>query len=504
MKKYRKITAVIAAALLSSTLMMPSLISSVRSASIVITSQTSIEHAYEAYQIIKGDLIGGQLSNLKWGNGINQFNGKSVNTGDTVSESDLSLITSRSGEEVLKLISFAGPSSRVQGTGRVQFEGLENGYYVVKDVTDLSGKDDSNSAWILKTAGDVEVNVKNAKPTVDKQVRTGGDDNSPTWGETSDYAMFEDIDFCLSAKIPASSDLSAYNQYKLEFEDNLSNCFTFKNIKSVKAGDTVLNEGAHYTITNNSGTLKITFNDVKGVFGDKWGKQENEIKVIYTASLNENAVISKTAGENINVNNNSVSLRYSNDPYSTSTDKLGKTPEDKVWVLTYGVDNIKYKNQVDASNVLSGAKFRLYTDAGKSNEVKLIFDSSKNVYRPIKSGESGTEITSLWDGTFNITGIDAGTYYLSEVEAPTGYNKCEDITIVISPVHSENSDGQSVRLSFSGETKNMSNSVINKSGATLPSTGGIGTKVFYVVGGLLAAGSGVILVTKKRMSRKEN
>ena len=383
------------------------------------------------------------------------------------------------------------------------FNDLPDGYYLIKDITNLSDKDDANSAWILDTTNNVTVSVKSAKPSADKKVRTGGEDDSPVWGETSDYAMYEDIDFCLSAVIPASSDLSAYSSYKLEFEDNLSEGLTFGSIISVKAGDAVLSEGTQYSKTFDSGVLKVTLNDIKSIFGDKWGVQQNVIEVVYTASMNEKAVISKTDSESTVVNNNGVSLHYSNNPYSGNSGTMGKTPEDKVWIFTYGIDNTKYKDSVGAGNVLADAKFRLYTDQEKNNEVGMIYDSDKKAYRPTAAGETSAVITSLSDGTFNIIGIDAGTYYLSEVEAPAGYNKCSDIKVVISATHSENADGQSANITFEDSTSNISNSVIDKSGTTLPSTGGIGTKIFYITGGILVIGSGVLLVTKKRMNRKE-
>ncbi len=505
MNKYRKITAFIAAALLSSALMVPAVTYAAGTSSITINSSSSVEHSYEAYQIITGDISAGKLVGLKWGSGITSFNGVPVTTGNIVSDTDITTITSKSGKDLVSMFTLSTAAATAKGTGSAEFTGLDSGYYLIKDITDLSDKDDANSTWILETIGNTSVSVKSAKPTADKKVMTGGDESSPVWGETADYPLYQEIQFCLTATIPESADLSAYNSYKLEFEDSFSEGLTFGAIKSVKAGDTVLSENTHYTKNAGSGTLKVTINDIKSILGDKWGKQENVIEVIYTASLNEKAVISKTASDSTTVNINGVSINYSNNPYydGSGTESMGKTPEDKVWVFTYGIDNTKYKDSVGDDNLLSGAQFRLYTDPGKSNEVKLIYDDSKKAYRPVKSEESATVITSLSDGTFNIIGIDAGTYYLSEVQPPAGYNKCEDIVIVISASHSENSDGQSAKLELLEDTSNMSNSVIDKSGTILPSTGGIGTKIFYVTGGFLVVGSGVLLITKKRMNRKE-
>lgn len=98
---------------------------------------------------------------------------------------------------------------------------------------------------------------------------------------------------------------------------------------------------------------------------------------------------------------------------------------------------------------------------------------------------------------FNIIGLDAGTYVLKETSTPAGYNTCAPINIVISAVHKENTDEATVKLDLTG-SENMTNAVINKSGSSLPSTGGIGTTIFYVAGGVLVVGAGVLLITKKR------
>lgn len=104
---------------------------------------------------------------------------------------------------------------------------------------------------------------------------------------------------------------------------------------------------------------------------------------------------------------------------------------------------------------------------------------------------------SAEDGTFNVKGLDAGTYYLKETNPPTGYSACPDTKIVISATHDE------YNVNLSGDS-NLTNDIVNKKagGITLPSTGGIGTTIFYVVGGGLMVAAIVLLVTKKRMENK--
>ena len=137
-----------------------------------------------------------------------------------------------------------------------------------------------------------------------------------------------------------------------------------------------------------------------------------------------------------------------------------------------------------------------------TTEIGLIFDTAKNAYRPIKSGETAAEMKSAADGKFNIIGLDAGTYTLRETTTPTGYNTCADVQIVIAAAHNESASGTAANLALTG-SQNMDNDIVNKEGSTLPSTGGIGTTIFYGLGGVLVLGSGVALITKKRMKKDE-
>lgn len=250
---------------------------------------------------------------------------------------------------------------------------------------------------------------------------------------------------------------------------------------------------------------ELTMDDVKPLVpsGTTWGEDEIVVEVVYNAHLNENAIVSTADVTDGVVNNNKVYLEYSNNPDSTGTgtNKTGQTPEDYVWAFTYGVDNTKYKNEALAGNELQDAGFRLY-DAAGTNEIGLIYDDTVSAYRPIKSGETAVEMKSAADGKFNIIGLDAGTYTLRETSTPTGYNTCADVKIVIAAAHNESASGTAANLALTG-SQNMDNDIVNKEGSTLPSTGGIGTTIFYGLGGILVLGSGVALVTKKKMKKDE-
>ena len=168
-------------------------------------------------------------------------------------------------------------------------------------------------------------------------------------------------------------------------------------------------------------------------------------------------------------------------------------------MYTYQLNNTKYRDDDTTGNELAGAGFRLYSDEACTPEQEVKLYKKDNFYYPIKDAtdknKDAVQMISGQDGQFNVKGLDAGTYYLKEITPPSGYSACADKEIVISATHDVN------HVSLSG---NLSTTIINKKtgGITLPSTGGIGTTIFYVVGGGLMVAAIVLLVTKKRMENK--
>lgn len=529
MKKTRRFASLATAAILAACAVVPATMSAlpVSAADITITGvSTAQAHTFEVYQIFTADIAEGTngeqvLSNVKWGSGITSYDGTAVTAGTVVDEAVLSsIVTGNDARDVASKCTLSATKACADVTSvgeTATITGLADGYYIVKDVTDLSSKDDANSAYIVQVAGDTTVAIKNAKPTVDKQVldETGDAEEGANegWGESADHAINEQFQFKLTATVPKNDDLKAYKSYQLMFEDSMSTGVTFDSIASVtvKSGNAKKAlTAADYTETataetNKAGlSWKLTIADLKTKLPEnvKLGENEIQVEVVYNAHLNENAVVSKTSNDKIeakDINNNKVDLVYSNNPDSTGKgDKdTGKTPEDYVYVFTYGVDNTKYKNAVGEGNALKDAGFKLYDKTG-TTEISLIYDTDKGAYRPTTGSETGREMKSAEvTGVFNIIGLDAGTYVLKETSTPAGYNTCAPINIVISAVHKENTDEATVKLDLTG-SKNMTNDVINKSGSSLPSTGGIGTTIFYVAGGVLVVGAGVLLITKKR------
>ena len=305
--------------------------------------------------------------------------------------------------------------------------------------------------------------------------------------------------------MPASKDngraYDYYDKYTVCFNDTLSKGITFDNLDRVEitngdGGDP--KEITDYTLDKDlheaglPSSFKLSIDDVKTCVPDL--NKGATITVTYTAHLNDKAAVNTADGASNGENKNSVYLQYSNNPRINTS--LDWTPTSEVRVYTYQLNNTKYHDDDNSNNVLAGAGFRLYSDkaCNEAQEIKLK-KNTDGTYSRYFGTEAGDEMISGNDGQFNVKGLDAGTYYLKETKTPDGYSACDNKEIVISATHDVN------HVSLSG---NLSNKIINKKagGITLPSTGGIGTTLFYVVGGGLMVAAIVLLVTKKRMENK--
>lgn len=386
------------------------------------------------------------------------------------------------------------------------------GWYLILD-TEYEGADeaDAYSAFMLKVVDQAVTFVpKKEVPSVDKKVKDEEDDAEEGatngWGETADHEIGETFQFQLKAEIPANGDLKAYKEYSVKFTDTMSNGVTFEKINSVKVNGTAIDASA-YTTTATAGqaggSWTLTIADIKKIEGVDLGDSKVTIEVEYDAHLNSAATVNTESGTTDN--KNTVKLTYSNNPDATGTGNTDDTPEDDVWVFTYGNTGTK----TDANGTkLAGAGFKLYsgktegTTQPTGTAISLykvgndyfVYDSSKNDYPA--DGEVVTEMLTTADGVFNIKGIDVGEYTLYESTVPEGYVQSENISFKIGATHEEDSTGGKVTFT---EGTSTAETIVNRTGSTLPSTGGIGTTIFYIVGAILVIGAGVVLVTRRRM-----
>ena len=353
----------------------------------------------------------------------------------------------------------------------VKFENLKLGYYLV-DTTlgTLCSLDTTNPNVTMEEKNEVPTNVKTVE-----------EDSTQNYGDKNDADIGQTVNF--KSTITAQAGAENY-----VFHDKMSAGLTYNSVTSVTLNGTTV-DASKYTVVNeglnDSCTFEVRFTQD---FCDTL-KANDQIVISYTATLNENAVI---AGEG---NPNTSKVSYGD----SSNTKY--TPDSQTKTYTWDVDVFKYTNKTtgegeDAKTEkvgLAGATFTLSKNANGSNPIALV-NEGNNVYRVAKTGETGTvtEITTDTTGKFTIKGLDADTYYLTETAAPAGYNKLADaISIVIGAngvVNATTEAPQGVN-----EVK-----VLNQSGTELPSTGGIGTTIFYVIGAALVIGAIVILVAKKR------
>ena len=345
--------------------------------------------------------------------------------------------------------------------------GLTAGYYVVSTT--------AGSLCILNTNGSsLEIDEKNVAPTIDKKIDGNKTSNDAAINDTVNYTV----------TIKAKKGATGY-----VLTDTMTKGLTFnRDSLTVKVGTTALVENTHYTVevdstaADKSTKLTVTFKDTYLNTIDS----DTEIVVSYTATVNKDAEIGTTG------NTNTAKLKYGKN----------STVESTTTTYSYKFDLVKTDN---SKKLLTGAKFKLYDTNDSTTPVKLIKDTTTGNYRVAETSESGAvdeiEINSYKAVT--ISGLNKKTYYLEETKAPDGYNKLTERQPVelgkVGFVADATITGSGVK---GAELTSGGVQVINNAGATLPSTGGMGTTLFYVIGGGLMVAAVVLLVTKKRMENK--
>ena len=459
-------------------------------------------HTFKAYQIFAGDLNGETLSNVKWGSNVDETaflaalkTEDSTNYGSCTDAKGVAGVLSNNNALANDFAKFAAEHvtdpAVATGTGFVDLPSA--GYYLIVDTTDVANKHDAKNLTLLKvsSATTVTPQIKTDIPTLEKKVKDINDStgNKSIWQDSADYDIGDTIPYKLTAKL---GELKNFKTYYVKFVDTMTNLTYVNGSATVEIDKKPLNEG-DYKLTWDSSAkkLEIEIKDVKNL-----GAIDNsEITVKYNATLDETANIG-SAG-----NPNTASLIFSNNPNGEGT---GETPKDTNIVFTYKVE----ANKVDPEHTkLPGAAFELLKKVKDSSGA--VTWETKGVVNATKNPDDNTyTLTNATKTDFEWKGIDDGEYKLVEVVTPRGYNTMADLFFTVTATHDEESPNPTLTdLSgdtFSGNvtTGALTCDIVNNRGTTLPGTGGIGTTIFYVVGGGLMVAAGVLLITKKRMENR--
>ena len=384
----------------------------------------------------------------------------------------------------------------------------EAGFYVVTGTVKPTDPANSNkevvSAVILDNA-DPTANVKPkaSVPTIDKKITAVTDSGQilDSDGQAAVAKVGQTVSYEIDSVVP---DLTGYSNYKFIIDDALSSGLDY-----VTNSFALTINGTTVSITPNingrSFTLKIPYATlIDYTKGDA-------IILTYNCTVNENALT-------YDYENNTAKLTYSKSPY---TDETNETPEKKTYVIDLNLDVLKIDGATKTEQnptKLDGAQFKLYRT--KADNTKEFYKWTDNkVTWTTEAAADVFETDSAGKLKQQVRGLDKGTYYLLETKAPTGFNALKDpVEIIISVSEADNK--VTYTATYGGEAAAMTNGIVdlttaqasaqpvatgtisNEHGVELPSTGGIGTTLFYIVGAVLVIGAGVLLVTRRRMDKK--
>lgn len=468
-----------------------------------ITIKNSVG-TYEAYQIFKGDLEKNVLSNIEWGTGVTEA-GKNAFEGKTAAQVAKTLENNETAAKAFatKISGYLDTTAAVEG--KTEITGLSAGYYLIKNKTVNEGE--AYTDFILQVVKDVDITPKGQKPTLEKQIKH----NDGEWGVVGDNQIGDTVEFRTITTVPITT---GYTEYDYTIFDEMSTGLT-SDVKdasgiTIKINDEEKLDSSYYTVTVNANKFSVKVDILKAIREGKIA-EGNKLYTYYTGVLNEDANVYDKGNQQ-----NTAYLQYSNNPHDTTK---GETPHVTVYDWTFKM-NVQKIDGADKEKELKDAKFVLSkngavdlgtidengTPTKTENLIKLVYDSENSTYRVATASDKNITYV-MTAGNITIKGLDdAVDYYLYETKAPAGYNRLtEPVKFKINATYDETGDSctaVSTKVGDKAAVTGLKVSVENNAGTTLPSTGGMGTTVFYVVGGGLMAVAVVLLVTKKRMENK--
>lgn len=511
---------------------------------------------YQIFQIFTGEYADGILSNVKWGQNGTGTQGESV-ADEILKELETAAKLTSDSEKLAVVTKYADLSSTPHTKGTAtKYEKLPNGYYLVRNTPkSLDNENQSYTLYVVQVVnGTLQFSHKGTVSTPDKKIVDGN--NTVTANEAS---IGDTITYEITGTMP--SNLADYKTYYYAFTDTLSKGLTFNaNTLLVTIGEEDVTkyfyvDASTYNATNGT-TITVAIQDILALnnLGKITVAPASKVVLTYNATLNENAVIADAG------NPNDVKLTYSNDPNNSGNGTTDTPPENpskpspehpvgvspKKEVVTYTTElTILKKNQ--AGSILTGAEFTL---TGNGVNIALVTtetfeEATDGTYWKLKdgtytttapivtedatnnsadyentttkytktielvakgAGKTETAVVGAVDsetGTVTFSGLGAGTYTITETKTPAGYNTIAPITFTLT-FNADNATFTSNNTDVVvGADNKLDTTVINQAGATLPTTGGIGTTIFYVLGSVLVIAAVVLLITKKRMDAAE-
>jgi len=489
-------------ALVLSVLMALSMATSVFAANEAVTGPFDVTitnaegHDYVIYQIFTGELAtdanGNEiLSNLKYGA---DYLPGGVTTDTEVPQSVLDAVKADP-----TIIDPTGKGTAMTTDGDTATITVATaGYYMIEDVTEKLPEGEAPSAVIFQVVGKTVVASKHSTTTIVKKVQDINDstgeqpkDGESVWIDSADYDINDTVPFKSTSNF---NGLKEYDTYKVEFTDIMAKGLTYNGDMEVFVNG--VDKTSAFTIAfdaytsedeYNGGTkITVTCDDIIALIGQD--VDTAEIVLEYSATLNGDAKLGAPG------NPNKIKVKF-----SPNGEGDNETPWDVNIVFTYKVEANKFANEVKEGNELTGAGFTLF---------KWVKDSSEDGGAWV---QIGNEVTGEAMTKFEWKGLDDGKYKLEETTTPAGYNTIDPIEFEVVAEHVIVADNPTL-TNLTGKTETgeikftadktsglVSTDVVNKSGAVLPETGGIGVTIFYTLGGILVLVAVVLLVTKKRM-----
>lgn len=505
-----------------------------------------IDRTYEAYQIFQGNLDGNTLSDIEWGTGIDgaafltelKKNAPFTSCTDAKTVAEKLATFENNSDGAVAFAKLAGKflttatgsaTATSSATGKITVPAA--GYYLLKDVTDVTTPHDALSLNILEVVKDVTVNPKADHPTVDKKIGT----DISTGVAANEATIGDKVPFVIASKVPQ---MQGYTKYFFVLNDSMTAGLTYNKDVAIKIGTTTLAPTAYdVTYDDTANTMKIVIKD----FIQYKSEAGKDIVVTYSATLNEKADLTQAG------NKNTVKLTYSNNPNvdykggnePDSTDPVGETPEhvtvtystqlqltkvdgkdkSKLEGVEFQITGTSIKTAVskgeyfkqDAAGTYYQLKDGTFTETAPTTETESKYVSTSVKYAKVTDTAEQTKMqkvtasgTTDKNGLITFKGLGAGTYYITELKTLGGYNLLT-APIIVEITATPGTTSCTWTAKVNGENATFEDDMVkltveNNKGSVLPITGGIGTTIFYVIGGLLVCGAVVMAITKKKLS----